>query len=439
MQLHSTQNIVASDTHRFRVLSCGRRWGKTTEAAEEIKGMALAASDSDKIAYIAPTYGQARDIAWEPFKKELGPIIISTNESRLELRVRSKNGGEVLILLRGWEAIETLRGQAFLFLVLDEVAMMRNFFVKWEEVLRPALADKQGQAMFISSPKGYNHFFTLFNLQEEKENPESWQDWKSFHFTTYDNPHIPVPEIEAMKATMTLDRFSQEVMAEFKKMEGLVYPEFNRDDCVFGDDKLRSITAKIYEWYAGVDFGFTNPTAMLKIGRDHDGNFYLIDEWVKTQKTNAEVIEYAKTMSITAFYPDPAEPDRIEEMRRNGLNCREVNKDINTGIDAVKNLLKNKKLFIYKNCVNTIAEIESYAWEESKHDRNDPEKPIDLNNHCMDALRYVLFMLSSSSQQRTVAVHYPQNNRPMPPVPHPTKLSEQGTGRVSIRYPSRRK
>jgi len=86
MVLTPTQNKVAEDAHRFRVLCCGRRWGKTTLAIEEIKGKAL--SKEVRIAYIAPTYQQARDIAWEMLKKELLPVVSSINESRLEIRIK---------------------------------------------------------------------------------------------------------------------------------------------------------------------------------------------------------------------------------------------------------------------------------------------------------------------------------------------------------------
>ena len=130
MLLTPAQNIIASDSHRFRVINAGRRLGKTVLAIEEIKGKALA--KTTRIAYIAPTIQQARDIAWEMLVKELSPIIIKTNESRLELRVRNLKEEESLIFLRGWEAVDTLRGQSFDFLVIDEIASMINFWLEWE-------------------------------------------------------------------------------------------------------------------------------------------------------------------------------------------------------------------------------------------------------------------------------------------------------------------
>ena len=156
LSLHPSQSQVALDRHRFRVLCCGRRWGKTTLAIDQMKGRA--AIPNSRIAYIAPTYQQARDIAWEQLKRDCRQAAESINESRLEIKL--VNGS--LIILRGWEAIETLRGQMFHLIVIDEVAMMRDFGLKWQEIIRPTLTDVKGEVIFISTPKGFNHFYDLY-------------------------------------------------------------------------------------------------------------------------------------------------------------------------------------------------------------------------------------------------------------------------------------
>lgn len=426
--LHPSQKIVIADNHRFRVVNCGRQWGKTTLSTMEMFAVALS-GDGKEICYIAPTFQQARDICWINLKKMCLPVTISVNESRLEIVVKTYHGGTSRISLHGWEAVETLRGQQFDFMVIDEVAMMRDFNTTWTEVLIPTLSFRQGSVLFISTPKGYNHFFDLY-LNELKH-----KDFKSFHFSTYENPFLPKEEIERAKEILSADSFAQEYLAEFKKMQGLVYPEFNRDDCVFNidsEDIEKIERMKIHDWFGGVDFGYTNPTVLLSVGRDHDGTFWIYDEWVHTQKTNDEMIEYAKSLPIRVYYPDPAEPDRIKEMTNAGLYCREVNKDIEKGIDTVRNLLKLKRLKVHARCVNTIAEFESYSYPDSKGQKNKNEKPVDLNNHCMDALRYVLHMLaSSSSQSRKTSVHYATGAKPLPIVPRPTSKG----GAVSIHYP----
>src|SRR3990167_7035651 len=113
------------------------------------------------------------------------------------------------------------RGKKNDFIIPDEVASYRNFWTGWKEVLRPTLTDTQGEGLFLSTPKGYNHFYDLCNLELIDT------DYKSFHYTTYDNPHIPVDEIEKAKKELTEDRFAQEYLADFRKTQGLVYKEFD--------------------------------------------------------------------------------------------------------------------------------------------------------------------------------------------------------------------
>lgn len=338
--------------------------------------------DDMRVVYIAPTYQQARDICWLDLKKICQPLTVSVHDTRLEIVIKTQTGGTSTIWLRGWESIETLRGQKFDFVVIDEVAMMRNFWNNWEQVISPTLLDRKGDVLFISTPKGFNHFYDLFNTELKDK------DFKSFHFTSYDNPYMPVEELDRQRISLTPDAFAQEFLAEFKKKQGLVYPEFDRSKHLFDDHTPYRAVERI----AGVDFGFTNPSVILTIDKDYDSNYWVRHEWYKTGKVNEELIQYAKTLNVNIFYPDPAEPDRIEEMKRSGLNCYDVSKDIEKGIDSVRTLIKNNRLRIHKDCLNLINEIETYSYPDKKPEKNEPELPIKEHDHAMDALRYALFM-----------------------------------------------
>lgn len=389
MKLHPAQAKIAQDTSRFRVVNCGRRFGKTTLAVEEIKGLAL--YKKSRIAYIAPTYQQARDIAWATLIKELQPITKKANESRLELVVYAKTGGESVIQLRGWESIETLRGQQFDFVVVDEVASMRNFWMNWQEVIRPTLTDTKGHALFISTPKGFNHFYDLYN------DPH----FKSFNFTSYDNPHIPKEEIDEAKTQVTEDRFAQEYLADFRKTEGLVYKEFDRTVHLFDD---KTILPEFVKTFCGVDFGFTNPSAIIQIKEDTDRNYWITNEWYKTQQTTEQIIQTTQLFKPNEVYPDPAEPDRIEQMANAGLNIREVSKDIPAGINRVRELFKQGRIKVHADCKNLIHELETYRYPErgvdysSKIDLNEKEVPVKENDHAMDALRYALYTVEPTQK-----------------------------------------
>ncbi len=411
ISFHPAQSEIAKDPHRFRVLLCGRRFGKTTLAVWEMLGVALA-KPGRNVAYLSPTYQQSRDIAWAELKRIASPIAADINESRLEIRVKCKlpDGIEYdpknpdsttsKISLRGWESVETLRGQKFDFLVVDEVASMRNFWMGWDEVLSPALIDNKGSAMFIGTPKGFNHFYDLYNM--EAKNP----DYKSFHFTTYDNPYMPREEIERERLSKTEDVFAQEFLADFRKTEGLVYKEFDRKKHVIAP---HNIPPHFKEVIAGADPGFTHPAAVPHIGIDADSRYYVFKEFYHRGKTDAEIVEYIAAQQFQRVYPDPENASFNEELKRKRVNTREVKKgpgSVLNGINVVRELLKSNRLFISSDCPNTILEFETYAYAEHKGARDPKENPAKENDDMVDALRYALMMDAIGSQSRGPSIAY---------------------------------
>lgn len=418
MILTPAQAEIALDRHRFRVICCGRRFGKTTLAIDQMKGRAFL--PGSRIAYIAPTYQQARDIAWEQLRKDCSQAAQKINESRLEILLVNDS----LLVLRGWEAIETLRGQKYDLIVIDEVAMMRDFWSKWQEVIRPTLTDTKGEAMFISTPKGFNHFYDLFNLQDTDA------DYKSYHFSTYDNPHIPREELEKAKQELSLERFAQEYMADFKKTEGLVYKEFDRAKHLFTD--IPEGTG-IVERIAGVDFGFTNPCAIPDIWIDNSDTWWMKSEYYERGRTDAQVAEWVSAQNFNVVYPDPESPSAIAELRKRGVNVRDVVKgkdSVKNGIDAVRERLKAGKFKVHVSCLNTIMEFETYAYPDKKDMHNEEEKPIKEDDHMCDAIRYCAMM--RSKRQGQAKVHYqtsamPRNN--LSPFQAQTELPPELDGR----------
>lgn len=378
LRFHPAQSQIAKDQHRFRVVNCGRRFGKTFLAVYEMVAKAVYGNDR-KICYLAPTFQAARDITWEQLKRVTLPIQESVNESRLEVSVRTKEGGTSTIYLKGWESVESLRGMRFDFIVLDEVASYRNFWTGWHEVLRPTLTDTEGEALFISTPKGFNHFYDLYNVQDP--------DFSKHHFTTYDNPHINKEEIDKAKQELEENRFEQEYMGNFRKAEGLVFKSFDRTRHVTEEDP-RSVVDTI----AGVDWGYTNPAAAYRIRIDADKIYFIDSEFYKTGQTTESIVEAVKLMQPKKVYPDPAEPDRCEIARKLGLNVREVSKDVEAGIDCLQELFKQGRIKIHPSCINLIYELETYHYPEKVAGKNEKETPVKEHDHGIDSIRYALYM-----------------------------------------------
>lgn len=380
MLLTKAQNEIAADTHRFRVVVCGRKFGKTTLDSEELIGKAIF-HDNMRVLYIAPTLGDARTLMWDRLKSRLVRATVAENDTRLELTVKTVEGGTSKIFLGSWEKVDNYRGDEFDFILFDEVQDYRNFWVGWQEAMRPTLTPRQGEALFTGTAKGFNHLYDLYNRAVEDP------DYRSFHFTTYDNPYIPVEEIEKAKAELTEDRFAQEYMAEFRKSEGLVFKEFDRTRHLF-TDPVRGYSESL----AGVDFGYTNPTAVPSVVVK-EGKYYVTKELYRTGMTDDETADYVAAQRFNKVYPDPEAPAAIEVMKRKGVNVRDVKKgkdSIEHGINTMRELFKQNRLFIHTSCVNLISELETYSYADKSPYRNSNENPIDEFNHAIDAVRYVV-------------------------------------------------
>lgn len=388
MEFHTAQAAIATDTHRFRVARCGRRFGKSWLAAWEMYAKAVS-TDNARIVYYAPTRDDARDIMWRILKEVCAASIVGDpNESRLEMNVRTLNGATSLIVLYGWEALQD-RGKGVGvkndFAVLDEVSKYTNFEYGWQEILRPTLMDVQGGALFISTTNGFNDFYKLCNM--ELKDPTNW---KTFHFTSYDNPHLKVEEIELLKSEMTEDRAAQEIYAEFRKKEGLVYKEFSREQHL-----TTSKPELVLETLGGVDPGFTHPAAIVTIKKDYESVYWIMEEWLETQKTEAEIVEQVAVQRFNKVYPDPENASLVEALKRRGQNVRTVNKgkgSIVAGINVVHELLKQNRIKVHVDCVKTIQAFEQYSYKITKGDKTPDELPAHEFSDMLDAIRYVLMM-----------------------------------------------
>jgi PBSX family phage terminase large subunit len=236
------------------------------------------------------------------------------------------------------------------------------------------------------------------------------QDYKSFHFTTYDNPHMPVDEIEKAKQELTEDKFAQEYMADFRKMEGLVYKDFDRSRHL-----VETGPSLVVETLGGVDFGYRNPTAIITIKKDYDGVYWITDEWYKTEQTEDAVVDKVATLKFNKVYPDPENASAIAALAKKGINIREVKKgkgSIVSGIKKVREMFKQNKLFVLKHCIHTIQELESYAYPDWSPEKNADELPIGKDNHALDAVRYIIDTDAASEGSNVPKVHYGTQQRP---------------------------
>lgn len=205
---HPGQRVVHDCPARFRVLDAGRRWGKTRLGVMEC----LDAANSGGTAWwVSPTYKMS-EVGWRPLRR-MASRIPGVSVSLAERRVEFPNGGSVTV--RSSDNPNSLRGEGLDFLVMDECAFVAED--AWIEALRPTLADRKGRALFISTPKGRNWFWKVF--QRGLEGGE----WAAFQYPTRSNPYIDPDEIEAARRTLPERIFLQEFEAVFLEDGGGVF------------------------------------------------------------------------------------------------------------------------------------------------------------------------------------------------------------------------
>lgn len=410
---HEKQLEVHDDTHRFKVLNWGRRTGKSTLAANLT--LMAATQVIGRYWIVAPTYKQAKNIYWLDIIHNQIPRELIKKKNEQELTITLINGS--VIELKGADNEDSLRGAGIKGLILDEYAFMKPNV--WELILRPMLADSKGWATFISTPNGFNHFYKLAD-NAQSTLPE-YKDWWYSHATTFDNPHIEDEEIDQIKAEVSEDQFAQEYLAEFRKMAGLVYKDFDRKIHVLPVNKMPDMDG----WTRGlaVDFGFHNPTAVVFVGMDYDSNWYVYDEIYKPGLVTDELAKAIKDKMgdklFTYKIGDSNQSQEIANLQTKGVILEAVKKggvgqksSILGGIQLINDMLKvqgngKPKLFISEQCSNLIYEFETYHYPEDVFDKNNPEDPVKDKDHALDALRYLRLKLYYGNPN--VKSYKPQN------------------------------
>lgn len=385
MSLSLAQNKVAQDTHRFRVVVAGRRFGKTHLAIREL--CYHARIPEQDVLYVAPTFGQAKHIVWRQLKSRLQDLnwIKKVNETELTLTLKNNSR----IYLKGADAYDRLRGGQYNFIVIDEMADIVP--EAWYETLRPTLSNTLGKALFIGTPKGLNHFYDLY--QNTHDDPENWS---SYSFTTLEGGNVPEDEIQQARKDLDDKTFKQEYEASFETFSGRIYYNFER---TFNVRELENYNTDTI--YIGADFNVSPICATIAVR--HGDDLYVVDEIRMYSSNTNELADEIKTRyprSKVWIYPDPAGSARktssggftdhiilanagfVVKAPRSHTPVRDRINAVNSRLSTADGI---KHLFISNKCKYTIECLERQIYKEGT------SQPLKGEfDHMNDALGYMV-------------------------------------------------
>lgn len=379
------------------MVAAGRRFGKTVLGCSILFTEAL--KNPNGIYWlVAPTYGQAKELAWTILEKMI-PADLVAKKHETELSMKLTNGSE--IHLKGADNPETLRGRGLRGIVIDEVATIRNHKSVWEEVLRPSLADYQGFCIFIGTPKGKNYFWELYIKGQKKE--DGFESWR---FKTEDNPYIPRSEIKAAKDLTNERYFKQEYEASFEDYAGLIYPEFDQKTMVIEPFQIPSN----YKTIGAIDPAVTGTFAALYCAIDGDGMLFITGEYYEANKRVDSVCEAIRGR-CERWIMDPAGKimrsnasgslyNFFDEFRDQNIHPHPAHNAVMAGINHTAQFLKTGKIKIFSGCKNLINELEKYHWSEERETTAGvmEPRPYKAFDHLCDCLRYLVMSRIEKSE-----------------------------------------
>jgi hypothetical protein len=293
---HAAQQAVLDSDARFKVLMCGRRFGKSLIA--QIHAL-MTLIEGKKVAYITPTYLLAKSFFLE-LDKDLPPTV---KRNASDLTIEMNNG---LMRFFTGERLDNLRGLKFHLVIVDEASYIADLESGWVNSIRPTLTDYKGDALFLSTPRGRNFFFSLY-LKGQQGDP-GWASWK---FTTHDNPHIDPEEIEAAKSGLPEVAFRQEYLADPADNAANPFGTAYIRQCVF---PLSTDTPVVL----GVDLAKSHDFTVV-VGLDRNGSVSLLDryqlDWRTTKQRLAALPRIPMALDSTGV-GDPIH----EDLRAEGLD-----------------------------------------------------------------------------------------------------------------------
>lgn len=379
--VNQTRKDILNDPSRFKVLVCGRRWGKTILSLMYLLKDPF--QEGERRWFITPTYRQGKMIVF-PILRQMFAGFVGAKLNESEMSVIFENGAELAV--KGADNEHNLRGVELTKCVMDEMAYIKPHV--WEEIIYPMLATTQGSVLFIGTPSGYDVMYDLYSKGQTEP------DWKSWQFKTIDGGFVPAEEIARAKRTMDATLFRQEFEASFESTGNRAAWNFDREIHV---KKAKEIPNLL--WW-GCDFNVAAMTAVLAC-QYTDGTIHYFNEVVLKNSNTEEMARKMKAIAPNIeVYPDPAGKARSTTSNRSDFAILQdfgflirAKRSHPSHIDRL-NALNRKLLDAEGNVTMTVDPKCIYLIKDLEQVQRDKKGGIDKSKleltHALDACSYAI-------------------------------------------------
>jgi hypothetical protein len=377
-------NAINNPKYRFLCAALSRRQGKTYIA--NVIGQLVALIPNSNVLIMSPNYSLSQ-ISFDLQRSLIKHFDLEVTKDNAKDKVITLSNGSS-VRMGSINQVDSCVGRSYDLIIFDEAALTdgRDAF---NVALRPTLDREGSKAIFVSTPRGRNNWFSeFFNRGYNSDFPE----WCSIRATYRDNPRMSESDILEARKSMSEAEFKQEYEADFNTYEGQIW-NFNFETQV--QDYSRFEPKKM-DIFAGLDVGYRDPTAFCVIAYDWDKETYhLLDEYFDSERTTeqhaAEIQKLIDKWDIDYIYIDSAAAQtRFDFAQNYDISTINAKKSVLDGIGHVAAIVDNDTLFVDQTCAQTLACLDAYQWDSNPNLAREKPKH-NMASHMADALRYALY------------------------------------------------
>ena len=383
-------NAINNPKYRFVSAAVSRRQGKTYIA--NIIGQLVSLVPGSNILIMSPNYSLSQ-ISFDLQRNLIKHFDLEVTKDNAKDKVIEISNGST-VRMGSVNQVDSCVGRSYDLIIFDEAALADGKDA-FNVALRPTLDKENSKAIFISTPRGRNNWFSEFYYRGYSE---EFPEWCSIRATYRDNPRMSETDIAEARKSMSEAEFRQEYEADFNTYEGQIW-KFNFETQV--KDLSQLDTSKM-DVFAGLDVGYKDPTALCVIAYDWDEDkFYLVDEYFNSERTTEQhAIEIQKLIDrwdIDYIYIDSAaQQTRFDLAQNYDISTINAKKSVLDGIGHVSGIIDNDKLYVDQECKESLKCLDAYQWDPNPNLIK--EKPRhNMASHMADGLRYGLYSFQTAN------------------------------------------